>query len=158
MAYLDFITLADAKSYLRVDDTLTDDDAQISRMIKSALSTIEKRTNVLVYARSKNYLFQNYCVRVYDFPINSVTLPLVADMTVEEKSLYTNYEAKKSTDKTLTLNVGHVDPLDVPWELVDCALQYVKYLYYEAETDKANKGMLPLWLQDMINQNKRYII
>ena len=56
MAYLDVITLADAKSYLRVDDTLTDDDAQISRMIKSALSTIEKRTNVLVYARSKNYL------------------------------------------------------------------------------------------------------
>ena len=158
MAYLDVITLAEAKSYLRVDDTLTDDDTQISRMIKSALSTIEKRTNVLVYARWKNYLFQNYCVSVYDFPINSVSLPVAADLTVEEKTLHTNYEASKSTDTTLTLNVGYTDPLDVPYELIDCALQYVKYLYYEAETDKANKGMLPLWLQDMINQNKRYLL
>ena len=156
MAYLDVISLAEAKKYLRVDDTLTDDDAQISRMIKSALSTIEKRTNVLVYARSKNYLFQDYCVRVYDFPINSLTSP--TDAEVENKALHTNYEASKTTDVTLVLNVGYVDPLDVPYELIDCALQYVKYLYYEAETDKANKGMLPLWLQDMINQNKRFII
>tara|TARA_R110000803_G_scaffold103569_1_gene171718 strand:+ start:157 stop:627 length:471 start_codon:yes stop_codon:yes gene_type:complete len=156
MAYLDVITLADAKNYLRVDDTLTDDDTQISRMIKSALSTIEKRTNVLVYARSKSYLFQDYCVRVYDFPINSLTSP--TDAEVENKTLYTNYEASKTTDVTLVLNVGYVDPLDVPYELIDCALQYVKYLYYEAETDKANKGMLPYWLQDMMNQNKRYLL
>jgi hypothetical protein len=156
MAYLDVISLAEAKTYLRVDDTLTDDDTQISRMIKSALSTIEKRTNVLVYARSKNYLFQDYCVRVYDFPINSLTSP--TDAEVENKALHTNYEASKTTDVTLVLNVGYTDPLDVPYELIDCALQYVKYLYYEAETDKANKGMLPLWLQDMINQNKRFII
>jgi hypothetical protein len=156
MAYLDVISLAEAKTYLRVDDTLTDDDTQISRMIKSALSTIEKRTNVLVYARSKNYLFQDYCVRVYDFPINSLTSP--TDAEVENKALHTNYEASKTTDVTLVLNVGYTDPLDVPYELIDCALQYVKYLYYEAETDKANKGMLPFWLQDMINQNKRFII
>ena len=156
MAYLDVISLADAKNYLRVDDTLTDDDAQISRMIKSALSTIEKRTNVLVYSRSKSYLFQDYCVRVYDFPINSLTSP--TDAEVENKTLYTNYEASKTTDVTLVLNVGYVDPLDVPYELIDCALQYVKYLYYEAETDKANKGMLPYWLQDMMNQNKRYLL
>ena len=156
MAYLDVISLAEAKKYLRVDDTLTDDDAQISRMIKSALSTIEKRTNVLVYARSKNYLFQDYCVRVYDFPINSLTSP--TDAEVENKALHTNYEASKTTDVTLVLNVGYVDPLDVPYELIDCALQYVKYLYYEAETDKANKGMLPYWLQDMMNQNKRYLL
>tara|TARA_R110000787_G_scaffold4780_1_gene18258 strand:+ start:2856 stop:3326 length:471 start_codon:yes stop_codon:yes gene_type:complete len=156
MAYLDVISLADAKNYLRVDDTLTDDDAQISRMIKSALSTIEKRTNVLVYSRSKSYLFQDYCVRVYDFPINSLTSP--TDAEVENKALHTNYEASKTTDVTLVLNVGYVDPLDVPYELIDCALQYVKYLYYEAETDKANKGMLPYWLQDMMNQNKRYLL
>ena len=156
MAYLDVITLAEAKNYLRVDDTLTDNDAQITRMIKSALSTIEKRTNILVYARAKNYLFQDYCVKVYDYPINSVITP--SDVEIEEKTLYTNYTANSINDKTLTLNVGYEDPLDVPYELIDCALQYVKYLYYEAETDKANKGMLPYWLQDMINQNKRYIL
>ena len=31
MAYTDIITLADAKTYLRIDDTLTEDDAQITR-------------------------------------------------------------------------------------------------------------------------------
>lgn len=155
MAYLDVISLADAKSYLRIDDTLTDDDAQITRMIKSALSTIEKKTNILVYARSKSYLFQDYCVKVYDYPINSLTSP--TDAEVVEKTLYTNYTTNNSTDKQLVLNVGYTDPLDVPQELIDCALQYVKYLYYEAETDKSNKGMLPYWLQDMINQNKRFI-
>ena len=101
-------------------------------------------------------MFQDYCVRVYDFPINSLTSP--TDAEVENKTLYTNYEASKTTDVTLVLNVGYVDPLDVPYELIDCALQYVKYLYYEAETDKANKGMLPYWLQDMMNQNKRYLL
>lgn len=156
MSYLTVITLSDAKEYLRIDDTLTDDDAQITRMIKSALRTIEIRTNILVYARSKSYLFQDYCVSVYDYPINSVTSP--TDVEVEEKTLHTNYTAQSSTDTNLVLNVGYADPLDVPYELIDCALQYVKYLYYEAETDKANKGMLPYWLQEMINQNKRYII
>ena len=64
MAYIDVLTLAQTKTFLRIDDTLSDDDAQITQMIKSALSTIERRTNVLVYARSKSYLFQDYEVRV----------------------------------------------------------------------------------------------
>ena len=156
MAYLDVITLAQAKAYLNIDDTLTDDDSMIDRMVKSALSTIEKKTNILVYAREKSYLFQNYCVDVYDYPINSVTSP--SGVNSEEYALFTSYEVSSSEDKKLTLNVGYTDPLDVPYELIDCALQYVKYLYYEAETEKANKGMLPYWLQDIINQNKRFLI
>lgn len=159
MAYLDVITLAQAKAYLNIDDTLTDDDSMIERMVKSALSTIEKKTNILVYARSKVYLFQNYCVDVYDYPINSITAP--TDTTSEDYALYTSYEVSSSEDKKLTLNVGYSDVNDVYLEqpeLIDCALQYIKYLYYEAETEKANKGMLPYWLQDMINQNKRFLI
>ena len=132
MAYLDVLTLADAKTFLRIDDTLSDDDAQITQMIKSALSTIERRTNVLVYAREKSYLVQNYEVRVYDFPINSLTSPTTAVLTV--------------------------NPIDVPSELIDCALQLVKYMYYEAETNTASKGNIPYWIEDMINQHKRFII
>ncbi len=54
MAYLDIITLADAKIYLRIDDTLTEDDAQITRMIKASLSQIERITNYIFFARSKS--------------------------------------------------------------------------------------------------------
>ena len=146
MAYIDVLTLAQAKTFLRIDDTLSDDDAQITQMIKSALSTIERRTNVLVYARSKSYLFQDYEVRVYDFPINSLTSP--SDI----------YTTNNKANLKLVLNVGYANPLDVPSELIDAALQLVKYMYYEAETNTASKGNIPYWIQEMINQHKRFII
>jgi hypothetical protein len=156
MAYIDVLTLAQTKTFLRIDDTLSDDDAQITQMIKSALSTIERRTNVLVYARSKSYLFQDYEVRVYDFPINSLTSP--SDAVLVEKELHSNYSTNNTANLKLVLNVGYTDPLDVPSELIDAALQLVKYMYYEAETNTASKGNIPYWIQEMINQHKRFII
>ena len=156
MAYIDVLTLAQTKTFLRIDDTLSDDDAQITQMIKSALSTIERRTNVLVYARSKSYLFQDYEVRVYDFPINSLTSP--SDAVLVEKELHSIYSTNNTANLKLVLNVGYTDPLDVPSELIDAALQLVKYMYYEAETNTASKGNIPYWIQEMINQHKRFII
>jgi len=76
MAYLDVISLAEAKLYLRVDDTLTEDDAQITNMISSALKYVEKNTQILVFSRTKTYRMINGFVKVYDFPINSVITPL----------------------------------------------------------------------------------
>ena len=156
MAYIDVLTLAQAKTFLRIDDTLSDDDAQITQMIKSALSTIERRTNVLVYARSKSYLFQDYEVRVYDFPINSLTSP--SDAVLVEKELHSIYSTNNTANLKLVLNVGYTNPLDVPSELIDAALQLVKYMYYEAETNTAAKGNIPYWIQEMIDQHKRFII
>ena len=156
MAYIDVLTLAQAKTFLRIDDTLSDDDAQITQMIKSALSTIERRTNVLVYARSKSYLFQDYEVRVYDFPINSLTSP--SNAVLIEKELHSIYTTNNTANLKLVLNVGYANPLDVPSELIDAALQLVKYMYYEAETNTASKGNIPYWIQEMINQHKRFII
>ncbi len=76
MAYIDVISLASAKLYLRVDDTLTEDDAQITSMISTALKYVEKNTQILVFARSKTYRMINGFKRVYDFPINSIISPL----------------------------------------------------------------------------------
>ena len=70
MAYLDIITLADAKTYLRIDDTLTEDDAQITRMIKASLSQIERITNYIFFARSKSYVVENCSVNVLEFEQN----------------------------------------------------------------------------------------
>jgi len=75
MAYIDVISLAKAKLYLRVDDTLTEDDAQITSMINVALKYVEDYTNILVYDRDKTYRLINGCLNVYDFPINSVVKP-----------------------------------------------------------------------------------
>jgi len=154
MSYLNVITLGHAKKYLRVDEELIDDDCQIERMIKSALSTLERRTNILFYARDKKYIFNDNCVKVYDYPINSVVSTF--DVDTEQKTLFTNYHTN-TTDNEIVLNVGFENKDDIPFELIDCALQYIKYLYYEAETNTANKGGLPSWLNDMINQNKRFV-
>ena len=156
MAYLDVISLADAKNYLRVDDDLTDDDVRISSMIKTALHTIEWRTNVLLYSRDKEYLVQDYCVSVYDYPINSLVTPTTA--VAEEKTLYTNYTVSSSSDTKLTLNVGYDLPADVPSVFIECALEYIKYLYYDSENNNGKSNEIPYYIQDMINQQKRFIL
>ena len=154
MSYLNVITLGHAKKYLRVDEELIDDDFQIERMIKSALSTLERRTNILFYARDEKYIFNDNCVKVYDYPINSVVSTF--DVDTDQKTLFTNYQTNTG-DNEIVLNVGYDNTDNIPFELIDCALQYIKYLYYEAETNTANKGGLPMWLNDMINQNKRFV-
>lgn len=156
MSYLDVISLADAKNYLRVDDTLTEDDARITSMIKASLRMIEQATNILVYARSKEYYFEDYCVYVYDYPINALITPSDADVT--EKKLYSIYSTNDSDVTKLTLNVGYADANDVPADIVETALYMLKYMYYEAETDKVSVSNFPQWIQIMISQNKRFII
>lgn len=155
MAYIDVLPLATAKNYLRLDDSLVDDDAAITRMIKSALSYIERYTNVYVYARNKTYILDDdNFVRVYDFPINSV---VTVDYERKDRYNYSNF-ILTGEDTSLVLNVGYTDPTDVPSELIDIALQYVKYLYYEAETNTNNNGVVPKWLNDMLFSHKRFIL
>ena len=92
MAYLDVIPLADAKIYLRVDDTLTQDDNSITRMINGALGYIERVTNILVYDRTKTFLAVDGEVWVYDYPINAVITPTVANgLEVTLKNGYNIY-------------------------------------------------------------------
>jgi len=156
MAYLDVLTLAETKNYLRVDEDLTDDDVRITSFIKTALSYIERQTNIITYARSKDYFFSNYCVYVYDYPINSITTPTTAGQT--EKESYSIFTTENSDDKKLTLNVGYSDPADVPTDIKDCALEYIKYLYYDAETNTGTAQKIPPYIDGMIFSLKRFII
>ena len=75
MAYLDVISLADAKNYLRIDDTLTEDNDQLTWMIESALAYLEGETRVFMFDRNMTYKMVDGSIRVYDFPINSVISP-----------------------------------------------------------------------------------
>jgi hypothetical protein len=108
MAFIDVVTLAEAKQYLRVDDGFTADDTLITLVINLAGELIEKNTNHMLYARAKTYKFYNGYVRVYDYPINSLTSP--TDVESEVMSLYTLYEYSSGD---LVLNVGY-DVADVP--------------------------------------------
>ena len=153
MAYLDVITLADAKLYLRVDDTLTEDDAQITRMINAALSYVEKYTNVIVFARDKEYRTTSGCVRVYDYPINS---EVTADLVVENKTLYTNYQLGITND-LIELNVGYALVADIPQELLEAAYEIIDIYYYGKESGKTMADLSPMSRQGL-DQFKRFLM
>tara|TARA_R110001583_G_scaffold114132_1_gene264583 strand:- start:8004 stop:8474 length:471 start_codon:yes stop_codon:yes gene_type:complete len=156
MAYLDIITLADAKTYLRIDDTLTEDNAQITRMIKASLSQIERVTNYILFARSKSYVVENLSVNVYDFPINSLTSPTTA--TSVEKSIYTTYTTIVSTDLKVTLNVGYSNASDVPSDLIEVAYEMIDLMYYSPETGKSIKSDLSELSKMVLSNYKRFFI
>lgn len=148
MAYIDVITLERAKNYLRIDADLTDDDTEITSMINGALRFIEKRTNHIMYAQEKVYT--GSCqVKVYDYPINSITLPL------DPFVVYYSTFAVFPNDKTATLNVGYgVD--EVPDDLIQSALQMIKVFYYESEK-QVNTTLIPESVMQVIDINKRFV-
>ena len=149
MAYIDVISLERAKNYLRIDTTLTDDDAEITAMINSACSYIEKRTNLIFYPRNKTY--KGACqVKVYDYPINSI----VTDPApfAYEQPMFTIYPDVK----TVELNVGFVDPNDIPDELIQAMMQMLHVFYYESEK-QVNTTLIPESVKEAIDLNRRFI-
>ena len=156
MSYLDIITLADAKTYLRIDDTLTEDDAQITRMIKASLSQIERVTNYILFARSKSYVVDNSIVNVYDYPINSLTTPATA--TSVERSIYTTYTTTLSTDLNVVLNVGYADTINVPSDLIEVAYEMIDLMYYSPETGKSIKADLSELSKMILGNYTRFFI
>lgn len=149
MSYLDVITLDRAKNYLRIDEDLTEDDADITSMINAALRYVEKRTNHLMYAR--DIVYTGACqVKVYDYPINSiVTDPAPWGLT---RTMYTIYPDVK----TVELNVGYATSEDVPDVFIQSALQMIKVWYYEAEK-KVNSQMIPISVTEALDVEKRFL-
>ena len=150
MSYLNVITLDQAKTYLRVDGT--DSDNEITRMIKSALSLLEKRTNIMVYERDITYILDNGCLRVYDSPINSVG----SATATFELSVLSTFFTDIGQD-TLELNVGYMDPTGIPSEIIDAAYEMIDYWYYKND-GKANITLIPQSVQDVIDSNRRFIV
>lgn len=158
MAYLDVISLPEAKVYLRVDDTLTADDNSITRMINGALGYIERYTNVLVFDRTITYLMIDGAVSIYDGPINSVVSPTVANgLDVERKNNYNNYCFESETID-LKLNVGHENTSDIPQDLIDVAYEIIDLMYYEHETGKDFKKDISSLSREILDSHKRFIL
>lgn len=167
MAYTDVISLATAKAYLRVDDT--NSDAEITRMISSALLYLEKNTNHIVDPRNITYnLAGKDCIRVYDHPITAVvkgldtagadvTLTFESNYDQTVKSLYTLYENIDLTAIQLVLTVGYADPADVPSELIDAALEMIDYWFYKND-GKANITLISPSVQMVIDTNRRFLL
>lgn len=163
MAYTDIISLNDAKTYLRVDDTLTEDDQFITRTINAAFSWIEKRTNQIVSARDKEYNLINGCARIYDSPINT-DLSTLTDYEFTNKGLYYTVCINNSdAENEFTLNIGESFVDNVDFELVNVAYEIIEYYYNQAKKKEDVKGMtvsdyLSEMSREYININRRFII
>ncbi len=155
MAYIDVITLSQAKNYLRIDDTLTEDDNAITRMIGAALKYVEKYTGVLVFARDEVYLAQNGELKLYEYPINT-DLDTLTDYTYERKGLYTNICTNNTKTIDITLNMGYVDPTEVPQELLEVAYEIIDLYYYGEKDGKPIDKKLSALSMDALNMNKRF--
>ena len=139
MFYLDVITLLTAKNHLRIDADFTKDDAAIERMISSALELIEQSTNHILYQRNKTYYrsVDDKRITVFDYPIN--------DYDTDVTALHYSLKHEFATDK-ITLDVGYVNPSDVPSALIEAALHLIEDWYFESETEGIN-----LKVNDKIN-------
>lgn len=153
MSYIDVISLETAKNWLRVDDDLTEDDASITAMINASLRYIENYTNIFVYARDKDYDVDNGVIRVYDYPINTV---ITEDVASEKRSLYTNFCTSFDVD-SIQLNVGYVDPLEVPDDIIQVALEMIDIYYYMQKGGDSKEAVSPL-NKLVLDSNKRFII
>jgi len=149
--YIDVISLAQAKLYLKIDALQTETDAEITSMIKSSLSFIEKRTGHIFKTRNKTYYSCALVnsVIVYDYPIdNALTL---LDIQYRQTNAIV-----PTIDGSVILTLGYSNIDDVPNELIDAALQLIKVWFYESET-QSNSTLIPLSVMQAIDVNRRFV-
>lgn len=170
MDYIDVLPLDEMKTYLRIDDGQVETDDEIQSMIGAALRWIEAQTNHLVVNRQeKEYIIDDGCVRVYDYPVNSVVKGVDddgVDVTLTYKTNYNRklgvnyieyYDISTSAEK-LILDVGYLNRVDVPLELIQVAKEIVKSMYFEQEETQTIDDALTVHGRIIIEQNRRFIV
>jgi hypothetical protein len=153
--YTDVISLERAKLYLKVDASQTETDDEITSMINSSLSFIEKRTNHIFKTRDKVYYKDCNLVEkttVYDYPINNPE----GEGFISGIIYKTNKAIVPTVDGFVTLNIGYSSVDDIPNELIDAALQIIKVWFYESEK-QVNTTLLPLSVLEAIDVNRRFV-
>lgn len=144
MTALDVITLEQAKEFLVID--FPDRDEEITRNIKSAISYIERYTNVMTYEREKSYTLTGCSLEIYDAPISLITTVSIVKHNVLSITVF-----GKSGD-TILATVGHNNVDDIPEDLISAAYILISYL-------TENKGLYPAelpWdIQILLNQQRR---
>lgn len=149
--YTDVISLEQAKLYLKIDDGQTITDDEITGMINSALSFIEKRTNHIFKTREKVYfkdcaLVQQ--VKVYDYPIDNID-----ELDIIYRPLYA---IVPTVNNMVTLTTGYTSVEDIPSELIDSALQLINFWFYNSETKNAMNSV-PDFVLSNIDVNRRFL-
>lgn len=153
MAYTDVISLADAKAYLGIDDTSR--DAEITRMIKSALVFVEQHSNHIMQSVNKKYYYLDDVARVYDYPITAVVFPSPDTTTAYTYAGYSEYVDSNTSNTYIELTVGYASASDIPAPLVEAGYMILEHLFNQKET---GNSQIPMAALQMIAAHKRRII
>ena len=155
-SYLQVISLEDAKEYLRIDHN--DSDKEIERMIRSALSLVEEKTNHFVYKRNVTYYLRDCEVTVYDSPINTVdTTGLATTVERYDFSTYSVFTDSNSDNKTIILSVGYESPEEIPQSLLLAAYDMMDYWYYQND-GRASINFIGDGAREVLNSYTRFIL
>lgn len=152
--YLDIITLERARIYLRVDDGMNEDDAEIESMIKAAFLFIERYTCHLFGARE---LTQYVPPKIYKYPINSIDGEVVPDYNNwYQQNMDMLCEEYRRRSVLVSFNAGYVDTEDVPEDFIQAALQMIKVFYYESEK-QFNSTLIPISVTQVLDTYRRFV-
>lgn len=150
--YTDIITLERARTYLRIDDGMNEDDAEIESMIKAAFIWIERYTSHIFVEREFDVYGSEHCknwVKVYNYPISAFT----PSDTIERKStLYNSFYI----EETFSYLAGYDAVSDVPDDFIQSALQIIKVWYYESEKQE-NSTLIPISVKQVLDTYRRFI-
>jgi len=152
--YTDLITLERAKTYLRIDDGMNEDDEEIYSMIRAAFTFIERYTNHIFGNREFSVYNDSYCsqwIKVYKYPVNSF---LPANTESKRNGLYTSFNV--STDVNFTYKAGYINVGDVPDDFIQAALQMLKVWYYESEK-QANSTLIPISVTQVLDTYRTFV-
>lgn len=165
MSYLTVISLDDAKTYLGVDDTSR--NAEITRMISSALRYVEQHTNHILYSRDRTYILsgRNY-IKIYEHPITAVVKGIDkdgADVTLTFETnydvclgpTYTIYEGIDSDAIKLVLTIGYATAADIPEPIIEAGYMLIEHFFNQKETGNSE---IPFACQQLIATYKRFWI
>lgn len=182
MTPLDVLSLADAKTYLRVD--FSDDDDLITSLIYGAVGLVEQETNYRLYQRNEViYQTGKYYYVAFQYPINGA---MVVNQDSSDTNVYTprlNYErlrtiigyangfwywnawyefftnyyytihADQCVTFILTLDVGYTDATQIPVDLLTAIKQIITYTYENRDMSKVD---LPSNITMLLANYKRF--
>lgn len=140
MTALDILPLEDVKAFVNVD--FDDYNAQLTRHINSAVSFIEKYTNVMLYNRNVTYTLNGCSLEIYDAPFAFIgTEP-------KHKQNALSITVYGTSGDVISASIGYNSLAEVPGELVEACYKVVLYLFENRDIYTAG---LPWDLQLLIN-------
>ena len=155
--YVDWVTLAETKVYLRLDDGITESDFEITTMINAACELVENYTQYYFKPQTKTYYFNDKgVIRLYAYPITSITETEGFDVDVRQ--LYSLYSQTDTTLESIEANIGYSDTDQIKDIFKYAVWETVKLWFYGSESETViMKGYIPNSVMSILAPERRFI-